>query len=391
MKIYNYLRFFSSLSFYRSLSFCSYLKSNDKTDVLFYYPQYFSYQSKFPLLISPLIKSLKKNDLTCVVIEEPNINYKKKRSKDVIPFDLIWFLVIVLRKFYRGKNYNKIDTKIGKLLSNFFGFKRDVKNIITISQSFQSIFKGMFPKATLYDYQHGLISSKYLGYINGNKVAEHILRNQSNVLLYGQGFRNKLLSLEKGEYFENHSFVIGSIYKDYNKPKASFNGNILFTLQFSKSHSKEFNYLLLEKTIECFDKIKSNKLDIVLYLKEHPRFENCLETDILYEYDFVKHAPNNLDDCFELCSLHLTEYSSVLFDTLRAGIPTILTAFTKEMDIYENEYNFPSNEMSIIEKFKQIQDVSNYKKLINKQIKWSKNLYQPFNEKYFIELIKLNE
>ena len=121
MKIYNYLRFFSSLSFYRSLSFCSYLKSNDKTDVLFYYPQNFSFQSKFPLLISPLIKSLKKNDLTCVVIEEPNINYKKKRSKDVIPFDLIWFLVIVLRKFYRGKNYNKIDTKIGKLLSNFFG------------------------------------------------------------------------------------------------------------------------------------------------------------------------------------------------------------------------------------------------------------------------------
>ena len=121
--------------------------------------------------------------------------------------------------------------------------------------------------------------------------------------------------------------MIGSIYKDYTKPKVSFNGNILFTLQFTKSHSKEFNYLLLEKTIECFDKIKSNKLDIVLYLKEHPRFENCIATDILYEYDFVKHAPNNLDDCFELCSLHLTEYSSVLFDTLRAGIPTILTAF----------------------------------------------------------------
>ena len=90
--------FIGSFYFYRSLRFLFYLKSNDKTNVLVYYPQYFSYQSKFPLLISPLIKSLKKNDLTCVVIEEPNINYKKKRSKDVIPFDLIWFLVIVLRK-----------------------------------------------------------------------------------------------------------------------------------------------------------------------------------------------------------------------------------------------------------------------------------------------------
>ncbi len=388
MKIYNYLRFFSSLSFYRSLSFYSYLKSNDKTDVLFYYPQHFSFQSKFPLFISPLIKSLKKNDLTCVIIEEPNINYKKKRSKDVIPFDLIWFLVIILRKFYRGKNYNKIDIKIGMLLSNFFGFKRDVKNIITISQSFQSIFKGMFPRATLYDYQHGLISSKYYGYINGNSVAQHILNNQSNVLLYGKGFRSKLLSLEGGKYFKEHSFVIGSIYKDYSKPKATFNGNILFTLQFTKSHSKEFNDLLLEKTIECFDIIKSNKLDVVLYLKEHPRFENCLATDILYEYDFVKCAPHSLNDCFELCSLHMTEYSSVLFDSLRAGMPTLLTAFSTEMNIYQNEYNFPSDKLSLIENFEQIQDDSFYKKLISTQIKWSKELYEPFNEKYFIELFK---
>ena len=130
-------------------------------------------------------------------------------------------------------------------------------------------------------------------------------------MLYGQGFRNKLLSLEGGEYFKEHSFVIGSIYKDYSKPKVTFNGNILFTLQFTKSHSKEYNDLLLEKTIEYFDIIKSNKLDIVIYLKEHPRFENCLSTDILYEYDFVKCAPHNLNDCFELCSLHITEYSSV--------------------------------------------------------------------------------
>ncbi|MBL6663913.1 MAG: hypothetical protein ISP71_07410 [Flavobacteriales bacterium] len=388
MKIYNYLRFFCSSSFYHSLSVISYLKSNDKTDVFLYYPQHFSFQSNYPLFLSPLIESIEKNGLSSIVIEEPNIDIKNKRSKDVMPFDFIWFLVIVLRKFYKGKNYSKIDVKIGKLLSKFFGIRRDVKNIITVSQSFQSIFKGMFPKAVLYDYQHGLISSKYYGYINGNSVAEHILKNQSNVLLYGQGFRNKLLSLDGGEYFKEHSFVIGSIYKEYSKPKLTFNGNILYTLQFTKSHSKEFNELLLNKTIECFDKIKSHKLDIVLFLKEHPRFENCLSTDVLYEYDFVKCAPHNLDDCFELCSLHMTEYSSVLFDSLRAGIPTVLTAFTKEMSIYENEYHFPSDEMSIIEKFKQIKDDSFYKNMISKQIKWSKVLYEPFNEKHFIEVIK---
>lgn len=388
MKIYNYLRFFCSSSFYHSLRFFFYLKSKNKIDVLLYYPQHFSCQSKFPLFLSPLIESIECNGLSSIVIEEPNIDNKNKRSNDVIPFDFLWFLVIVLRKFYKGKNYNQIDVKIGKLLSKFFGIKSDVKNIITISQSFQSIFKGMFPKAVLYDYQHGLISSKYYGYINGNSVAEHILKNQSNVLLYGQGFRNKLLSLENGEYFEEHSFVIGSFYKDYSKPKLTFNGNILFTLQFTESHSKALNDLLLNKTIEWFDKIKSNKLEIILYLKEHPRFQNCIATDVLYDYDFVKSAPHNLDDCFELCSLHMTEYSSVLFDSLRAGIPTLLTAFTKEMNIYENEYHFPSEKISLIDNFKQIKDDSFYKKMISKQIKWSKQLYEPFNEIYFIELIK---
>ena len=112
-----------------------------------------------------------------------------------------------------------------------------------------------------------------------------------------------------------------------------------------------------------------------------------MEIDILYDYDFVK-CPQNLDDCFELCSLHITEYSSVLFDSLRAGIPTVLTAFTKELDIYENEYHFPSENISLIDNFKKINDDSFYKNMISKQLKWSKELYEPFNEKHFIELIK---
>ena len=388
MKAFKYLRFIGSFYFFRSLRFLFYLNSKNRTNVLVYYPQYFNQHSKPPVFLKPLLESLKKNKLSYVVIEEPNIFIKGRRTKETMPFDFVWILVIILRKFYKGKNYNSIDIKVGRLLSKILGVKHDIKNIITVSQSFHSIFKGMFPMAVLYDYQHGLISSKYYGYINGNSVAEHILNNQSNVLLYGQGFRNKLLSLEGGEYFKEHSFVIGSIYKDYSKPKVTFNGNILFTLQFTKSHSKEFNDLLLEKTIEYFDIIKSNKLDIVIYLKEHPRFENCLSTDILYEYDFVKCAPHNLNDCFELCSLHITEYSSVLFDSLRAGIPTLLTAFSRDMNIYQNEYNFPSNKLSLMENIEQIQDDSFYKKLISTQIKWSKDLYEPFNEKHFIELFK---
>ena len=54
-------------------------------------------------------------------------------------------------------------------------------------------------------------------------------------------------------------------------------------------------------------------------------------TKKLYDYDFVKSANDNLSDCFELCSLHVTEYSSVIFDSIYAGIPSILTAFSSDI------------------------------------------------------------
>ena len=103
-----------------------------------------------------------KTSLSYKVVEEPNIFCRTKRSNLSSPFDFIWFMVIVLRKFYRGNNYNIIDVKIGRLLSKILFVRRDVKCIITISQSFQSIFKGMFPNAQLMDYQHGLINISIL-------------------------------------------------------------------------------------------------------------------------------------------------------------------------------------------------------------------------------------
>ena len=77
----NYLRFFSSFYFFRSLRFLFYLNSKNSTNVLVYYPQYFNQQSKPPLFLKPLIKSLKKNNLSYVVIEEPNIFIKKNEQK----------------------------------------------------------------------------------------------------------------------------------------------------------------------------------------------------------------------------------------------------------------------------------------------------------------------
>lgn len=293
-----------------------------------------------------------------------------------------------MRKFFRGHNYNIIDVKIGRMLSKLLFIKHDIKNIVTISQSFQSVFKGMFPNAQLFDYQHGLISSKYYGYIDGNSIAEHISINRPKILLYGMAFKERLLKTEGGNYFQKNAFVIGSIYKEYKKSKSSFNGKVLFTLQFTSSHTLELNQLLLLKTIDFFNQIKLMELKLTIYLKHHPRYDDCIDINELYAFNFVKNAPTSLEKCFEMCSLHLTEYSSVLFDSVIEGVPTFLTSFSKEMRIYQDEYNFPINEMPLLENLKIIEDKSHYQNTIDKQIKWSKNLYQPFEEKSFIDLLR---
>ena len=91
MKIYNYLRFFCSSSFYRSLRFLSYLNNKDKTDVLLYYPQHLSYQSKYPQIFYPLIKSMESNGISCLFIEEPNITNKTNAQKMLLLLILYGF------------------------------------------------------------------------------------------------------------------------------------------------------------------------------------------------------------------------------------------------------------------------------------------------------------
>ena len=79
--------------------------------------------------------------------------------------------------------------------------------------------------------------------------------------------------------------------------------------------------------------------------------------------------------------MHLTEYSSVLFNSIRAGIPTLLTRFSNRLNIYEDEYGFPSNSLCLINDFDKINNDLFFNKLINKQLKWSKKLFEPYNEK----------
>lgn len=375
--------------FFRSFNFFKVLLSKKKTDVLLYYPQHFNTQANTPFILNKIIDTLKNNNFSYILVEEPNPKHKIRNSY-AIPNDIFWIIVILLRKCFRGDDYSTIDKKIGRFFSRFI-VNHHFSNIITVSQSFQSIFRGMFPNSEIFDYQHGLISKQYFGYVDGERLSKTIISNQCKPLLYGVGVQQKLIKLKFGNYLKENSFVIGSPYESYQKIHNYFNHSVLFSLQFTSSHTEKENHLFLNKTIHFLDYIEQSNLRLKFYVKTHPRHENCIDDSKIYKYNFVERAPESLNECFKLCSLHLTEYSSVVFDALMKGIPTILTEFSDHLNILVDEYRFPKTKSkSLIMLFKKMEDKAFYQSVCDEQIRWSKKIYSPFKVDNFKQVLTNN-
>ncbi|MGC6470823.1 MAG: hypothetical protein ACON4E_06105 [Flavobacteriales bacterium] len=385
--MFNYLRLLFSRSFFESILTLSNFTSEKQYDILFYYPQHlFNKKDKSSFIFRNFLETVKKENKKYLLIEEPNIFLKKERNNDARPIDILWLITIILRKLFKGKNFTEIDNKIGSFYYKLF-IKSKVRRVISTTQSFQSVLKGMFPDAIHYDYQHGLISSSCYGYIDGDKISNQIVFNNVKLLLFGNAFQQRLSALKSGNYIIKNSYVIGSTYKNYKSPKSQFNKKILFSLQFTPSHSHKKNNYLLEKTLQFFKEIDNSDLNVTIYLKSHPRFQDCIDISSLFHFNFIRIAPTNLNDCFNICSLHITEYSTVIFDSLVYGIPTVLSQFSDEFNCILEEYDFPIENDSIIKNIKKMESITHYQSVLSEQINWSKQLFSPFNREYFSSII----
>ena len=100
--------------------FFRYLFITKKVDVLFYYPQHFNRgENGENLFFKPLYESCKSNNISYLIFEEPDKKSDKDRNKEAVPFDFIYFLIVLLRRV------RFTEQKIGKILS--FTFLRGSK------------------------------------------------------------------------------------------------------------------------------------------------------------------------------------------------------------------------------------------------------------------------
>ena len=353
-----------------------------KYDVVFYYPQHFNRgKNNENSFFKHLFLSCDSNNISYIVFEEPDFTIKSTRNSKAIPFDFIYLVVILLRKLFSSEMNTQVkDQKIGSFIAKIFFRQLHFKNYITLSQSMLSVFRGIDSHAILYDLQHGIIHNNKKHYLINGVAESNLVDNDANLLLSGESYKEILVANEKSDYFQKHTLVIGSDTSCRSILHEKFNKNILITLQFTHDHTADENNILLK---ELSDFIASVKADVTLYLKHHPRFNNEVDLSEILELSNVKMAPIDINECFNLCSLHATTYSSSTFEAALLGIPTVLLHSENEFNYFQKEFIYPLNFLT--DEFDSIEFYQEKSKIVKG---WAIAFYTPFNEHEFLNLLR---
>ena len=362
------IKFFISFLYFLKLIFVK-----KDIDVLFYYPQHFNRGlNNENLLFQALYKTCNQKNKSYLVFEEPDRKCFQKRNNDTIPFDFLFYLIIFFRKIKFS------DKKIAEIFSNLFFRRFTCKNIIVLSQSMLDFFRFCYKESNIFDLQHGIIHLNKNSYIEDGLINKRISKNNINLLLFGEGFKDLLLMSNSSKYVKNKAHVIGSYKNNVRDFHTGPNRNIIVTLQFTEDHSMCDNLLLKD---ELYIFIRSNP-QYFFYLRHHPRYNNEVNLYEILKFENVDVAPPLLIDCFEKCSIHLTAYSTVTFEAASFGIPSIFfTSLKSKYNMFYRDFQYPIlNDLNYIE--------NNYLASSNLVKKWESQFYSSFNEDKFISLLK---
>lgn len=356
--------------------------SQQRLDVVFYYPQHFNKSKEGDIpFFKPLIESCKSNGLSYLLLEEPDANVSTPRNSQAVPFDFPWLLILVLRKllplFVKQKAQER-EQQIGRILKKTILRSLHFNNYIVLSQSMLGVFRGLGPQAQLFELQHGIIHANKSAYVLGDSIAEAVEANQLKLLLSGKGYQTVLASAN--DYYSRSTTVIGSHELSVNKPHTHFNGNVLVSLQFTRDHSQELNDLMFQD-LAAFLKQYANST-WTFYLKNHPRFNNEVPLDLLLQQENVQQAPILLSDCFDLCSMHVTSYSTTAFEAASLGIPSYFLLENGGHNYFQKDFQYPFSDKT----FEEV--IASFSKLQAPLKEWYARFYDSYSEKTFLATLK---
>lgn len=368
--------------YYLMYSFFYFIKqifSKKHYDIIFYAPSHFNRgDDNENLYFKDLLDICKQSNISFIYFEEPDNYNNQERSNIAIPFDFIYYLVVLLRKFMGSEmEHVKVDRKIGSFIKIFFFRKISFDNYITLSQSMISFFSGIDPNSKKFDLQHGTIHAKKKSYLYDGIPSKNLSENNVCILLSGVGFKDILIKNDKTKYFINNSRVIGSLLNFNNDFKSDFKKNVLVSLQFTDDHTESENKLIYKELLEL---IKTES-SFHFYLRLHPRFNN-INLDNLLSLSNTSLIGGDIYNNFSICSFHLTTYSTIAFQAAISSIPTCFIKIqSPKMDIFSTQYKYPYFNHSLNDLYNDYDNCSIKVRL------WAEFFYVPFSNKIFLDII----
>ena len=90
--------------------------------IIFYAPHHFNRgKNSENIFFKDLLDLCKMHNLNFLYLEEPDVYSNQKRSKTAIPFDFIYYLIVLFRKFMKSNSsFISNDKKIGGFLKKIF-------------------------------------------------------------------------------------------------------------------------------------------------------------------------------------------------------------------------------------------------------------------------------
>ena len=406
---------FSSMFYFLKLIF-----SSKKYDVVFVSSAFFNRgKDGENLLLKPMVECCKKNNLSYMVFEDTDIKgaYDNfSRDKNSIPFDLITFFQIILRKIFYLKNNKPIskdqiylqELKISKILKNLFFKKFHSKVYITLLWNNVTLWRSINPSACIVDYQHGIVFDGHEESVKNGQPPKVKLANDVVTLVYGKIFKNILIDNDKTGFYNQKNVINIGLNKDSYvlKEKPVNNKKILFTLQivpdFKEKEVNQHYIDIVEQLIDInADYLSKNDYEIIF--RHHPRYSSNHCPSININHDFVSFdSETPIADLLNTVSIHMTFHSTSTLEAAMKGIPSILIDMHEQFspnEVFLKQYKYPFNNL-VVRAYEGLQnalmelDRTNiFDNKCNDIFKWSEKLYQDFDELLFRDFLldQLNE
>jgi len=381
--------------------FISYQWRKEEVDILFYHPIHFnrSAEGENPFF-APLYRICEDHGITYRTFIEPEL-FKKESGKpqeDAAPFDFVLLCVLIARKVLPLGVFDSFEARekfIGKLLRPLLFRRFHFRHFVVLSNSLLSFFRGVAPEAKLFDYQHGLIFSNHSGYLTPEGTpAPHIFASKTHLLLYGKGFKKVLTTHDKTGYYETHTHVLG-IGMPANEPPAPHEKNrILFTLQFTGSGEyPEKQRTWLRTILDFFRRNKElfARRGLEVLFKHHPRYDGTIDVSELEKLPFARFVDGTMEEALQGTFLHMTLFSTSIFDVSAYGIPTLLLRGEESLaPVYGEDFAYPlgscdaAGAAGAIETY--LDDPQAYNKACRDILAWYRGIYSPLDENAFVKL-----